>query len=213
MSVRKDAKQERKKMEAIEGGKLISNDDEYQDITESVLTDPVQGKSTDVAGIYPAEPSLLILNQVKENISTAASEASRLLPSLLEKVQSSQEVAIQMAANSAKNFIELQSQILACWLPHWEKTAKMFWSNFLSPQRTAELYASFTSGFVNGAVISSSALSNGAFSSMEAYGNSVQKFNDMARACLNLNFLEDKKRKDTYVATKTEISSRETSER
>jgi hypothetical protein len=207
MSVRKDTKEEQKKIETIESGILTSNDDEYHDVTK-IMLNSIERAGREVSGIYPENPALAAINQAKENITTAAEEAKEFVPSFMNKLQFYQALTIQLFALSAKNYIDVQSQIIESWLPHWEKTANMFWTNFYSPQRVAELYANLTSGFMNSIISSSSGARNTVLSSLQAYSDSVRKFSDMTRACSNLTFFE--KNKEKKAAAKAKISTPET---
>lgn len=141
-----------------------------------------------------------VLEETKQNIGTAAKEASEEIPRFTK------------AAEVIENYIEVQRQMISSlqssWIPYLEDTATLFWNSFLSPQRIVELYANSVAGFADVCILANRTINNYFFENMETFKNNVehanQISNDLARACMNFAKLETKER--DVIDTKSHVS-------
>ena len=114
----------------------------YDDKTELRTGLSEQGNAVDRA-----------LDETRNNIRRTVDEAKREIPRNTQAINDYQEHTLQASKEIVDNYLESQKEIIqsfqSTWVPYFENTYGVFWNNWASPRRAAEIYARTISNFAD----------------------------------------------------------------
>lgn len=118
------------------------------------------------------------LDETKENIKRGIEEARREIPRNTQAVNDYQEQSLQAAKEITDDYLDSQKEIMnsfqSIWRPYFEYTYNTFW-NWVSPQRSAELYARTASNFADNILSATRLATNTMITNMEAFKTTIQR--------------------------------------
>ena len=125
------------------------------------------------------------LDETKENIKRSIEEAKKGIPRNTQAINDYQEQSLQAAREITDSYLDSQREIIksfqSVWFPYMENTYNVFWNNWASPRRTAELYARSVSNFADNAVTTARIGNNAMIANMEALKTFIQREKEDAK--------------------------------
>jgi len=119
------------------------------------------------------------LDETKENIKRSIEEARKEIPRNTQAINDYQEQSLQATMEITDSYLDSQREIIksfqSIWIPYVENTYGIFWHNWVSPQRIAELYARSVSSYADNAVTTAKISNNAMIANMEAFRTFIQR--------------------------------------
>ncbi|HYA82170.1 MAG TPA: hypothetical protein VEH06_01785 [Candidatus Bathyarchaeia archaeon] len=150
-----------------------------------------------------------VLDETRDNIRRTIEEARRDIPRNTQALNDCQEQYLKSAREFTDEFLNSQKEIVkslqSTWAPYVESGYQEFWSNWTSPQRTAEIYAKIVSNFADNVMTSTRIANNRIFATIDEYKSFVQHVKDDVKefsrlATNNARAFEDASREFTRTA-------------
>ena len=115
------------------------------------------------------------MDQTKDNIKRTIEEARIETKRNTQTINNCQELAILAISEISDSYLESQKEITksfqSTWVPYLENTYGALWNNWISPQRTAEVYARTVSTFADNVIATNRLANNATFANMEVQRN------------------------------------------
>ncbi len=125
------------------------------------------------------------LDETKENIRRSIEEAKKEIPRNTQALNEYQEQSLQAAREITDSYVDSQREIIksfqSLWIPYVENTYGIFWNNWASPRRIAELYARSVSNFADNAVTTAKIGNNTMIANIEAFRTFIQREKEDAK--------------------------------
>ncbi len=122
------------------------------------------------------------LDETRDNIRRTTDEARRDIPRNTQALNDYQEQAIQATREITDSYLESQKEIIksfqSTWVPYVENSYGVFWNNWVSPRRAAEIYTRTVSNFADNVISTTRLANNAMFANMEAFKTFVQREKD-----------------------------------
>jgi hypothetical protein len=153
------------------------------------------------------EPDVL-QEETKENIKKASEETVEQIPKFTTVANTLQEQNIQMGAEAAESYFNLQEQLInsirTTWILYAEQATNLFWNSFLAPPRMLELYTNYITNFADTWILANRNVSNSFTENMEKVNINLEQAkrisNDLAGACMNFAKMETKNIDDIHTS-------------
>jgi hypothetical protein len=121
--------------------------------------------------------------EAKDNTQKAVKEARKEIPRYTEAVNNYQEQILEAVREIAENYIDSQKEIInsfqqSTWISQIGNAYQTFWSNWMSPKKMTETYASMVSHSVDHTFTAIRLANNMTFVNMEAFKTSTQQTKD-----------------------------------
>jgi hypothetical protein len=122
------------------------------------------------------------LDETRDNIRRTTDEARRDIPRNTQALNDYQEQAIQATREITDSYLESQKEIIksfqSTWVPYVENSYGVFWNNWVSPRRAAEIYTRTVSNFADNVISTTRLANNAMFANIEAFKTFVQREKD-----------------------------------
>ena len=122
------------------------------------------------------------LDETRDNIRRTVDEAKREIPRNTQALNDYQEQTIQATREITDSYLESQKEIIksfqSTWVPYVENSYGVFWNNWVSPRRAAEIYTRTVSNFADNVMATTRIANNTIFANINAYKTFVQRGKD-----------------------------------
>jgi hypothetical protein len=122
------------------------------------------------------------LDETRDNIRRTIEEARKEIPRRTQAINDYQEQAIQATREITDRYLESQKEIIksfqSTWAPYVENSYEVFWHNWASPQKAAEIYARTVSNFADNSIVTTRIANNAMFANMEALKTIIEHRRD-----------------------------------
>jgi hypothetical protein len=147
--------------------------------------DKIRKEATSTPWASLAEQHHLVdkaLDETRDNIRRTTDEARRDIPRNTQALNDYQEQAIQATREITDSYLESQKEIIksfqSTWVPYVENSYGVFWNNWVSPRRAAEIYTRTVSNFADNVISTTRLANNAMFANIEAFKTFVQREKD-----------------------------------
>ena len=113
------------------------------------------------------------LDETRDNIAKTINEVKREIPRNTQAINDYQEHTLQASKEMVDTYLESQKEIIrsfqSTWIPYFGNTYGVFWNNWESPRRVAEIYARTVSNCADNIMATTRLTNNTIFANINAY--------------------------------------------
>ena len=122
------------------------------------------------------------LDETRDNIRRAIEEARKEISRRTQAFNDYQEHCLQTAREITDRYLESQKEIIksfqSTWAPYVGNSYEVFWNEWTSPQKAAEIYARTISNFADNTIVTTRIANNVMFANMEALKTIIEHRKD-----------------------------------
>jgi len=122
------------------------------------------------------------LDETRDNIAKTISEVKKEIPRNTQAINDYQAHALQASKEMVDSYLESQKEMVqsfqSTWIPYFENAYDVFWNNWVSPRRAAEIYARTVSNCADNIMATTRLANNTIFANIDAYTTFVRRGKD-----------------------------------